>query len=143
MFLGTFCAPLIAVYFFHFGPLGVGSGDDVLCAELSLTNGSKLCVVAHRTGEFIDAYHVTLYLIEVNGEVLSYNLGDEDSFWWATSLRLGVDKKEIEIRSFGQFVAKYLIAEKSVAWADGKLPSEYGRRGGDAIVRKLNLIDQP
>ncbi|MBI3849269.1 MAG: hypothetical protein HY298_03105 [Verrucomicrobia bacterium] len=121
----------------HWGPIGVKAGDDVLCSKLTLTNGQKFCVVAHRTGEVIDAYHVFLYRVEPSGDCYKFTLGDEDSFWWGCSLRPAKAGGEIEIRAFGQLVAKYVPSKDSVVCLDEKRPPENGRKTSSAVVEKL------
>ncbi len=65
----SFIGMVVLTYLGHYGPVGVKAGDYVMCSELAGTNGQKFCVIARRTGELIDAYHVFLYRIERNGEL--------------------------------------------------------------------------
>jgi hypothetical protein len=124
-------------YLAHFGPLGVRAGDDVMCSELIQTNGPNFCIIAHRTGELIDAYHVFLYRIEQNGETYKYVLGYEDSFWWGSSLLPSEAGHEIEIRAFGKLVARYVFDTGSVMCVGENYPPEHGQKISNDAVQKL------
>ena len=124
---------------FHLGPLGVRVGDDVLCADFQITNGVQMYLLAHRNDDLAGPYQVALYRVEVDGKVFEYRLGDEDSFWWRSSLRLSPDQNRIEIRSIGQLVAEYWINDKTVRNVPDDGRHNYGWVRGTNILKQLRV----
>jgi hypothetical protein len=125
-----------SLYVCHLGPLGIKPGDDVLCSQLELPTGTKLYVIATRNPDWGEPYTVNLYRVETNQDTYAYRLGDEDSFWWGSSLRFNGDKTLVEIRSFGQYVAKYTVGDKTVVEFERNSAPNYGHFTTDTIVRK-------
>jgi hypothetical protein len=78
---------LLGLRLFHLGPLSIRAGDDVVLARHTTTNGVRFCIIAHRTQNVGEPYEVTLYRTEPSGEVFTYWMGYEDSFWWGCSIR--------------------------------------------------------
>ena len=128
---------------FHFGPIGIRAGDDVVCSRLTMADGSSLYLVAHRTGQLIDAYQVFLYRIESSHYTYEYRLGNEDSFWWGSSLRKVGAEGTVEIRSFWQPVAKYVQNTGTLEWLHEKRPPDHGRNiGYDDRVKRILSEDR-
>jgi hypothetical protein len=124
---------------FHLGPFGIRPGDDILLSRMTLANGAQLFVVGHRTAHFIDAYEVTLYRVEANGDAFRYYLGHEESYWWACSIRPATSSGAIEIRADGQVVARYRPHEDVVLITDGHHPPQQATSiKGDSVRRLLS-----
>ena len=70
-------------------------------------------------------------------KVASPQFRDEDSFWWGSSLRQATGVNDVEIRSFGQFVARYSPTKDEITWLDGKRPSELAQQSFNTSVEKL------
>lgn len=128
---------LAAVALVHFGPPRAWFGRDNLLALVTLPTGSQLCVVAHKTGRFAEPYEVNLYRLETNGQVMSYYLGHEDSYWWGCSLSAAAPTPEVQIRCFWQTLAVYSMENDSVAWIDSRLPPSPPRRASAGKVGRL------
>jgi len=126
----------VGVRLFHLGPFGIHPGDDILLSQLSLTNGSRFFVVAHRTENLIDAYEVTFYRVDQNGDTFAYYLAHEDSFWWGCTLRPAKDSREIEIGADGAMAARYLPDQDAVMLADKEDPY-FGNKTDSYRLRRL------
>lgn len=105
---------------FHFGPPGIKAGEDRILSSLTLTNGSKLFLVAHRTGHPIEAYKVSLFRVEPDKSVFVNWLGFEDGYWWGASLSDNPATGKVQIRAFGGLIGEYSVAAGSVKFADKK-----------------------
>lgn len=105
---------------FHFGPLGIKSGDDRMLASAKLADASSVFIIAHRTGHFIDAYEVTLYRVSSPNDIYINWLGYEDGYWWGCNLKFGVKSNILEIHAFGRLMAEYDISTGNVKWSDKK-----------------------
>jgi hypothetical protein len=133
----------VGIWVWHFGPLGTAKGEKVLCARLSVTNGSQFLVVAERTGEAIDAYHTFLYRIPGDGSVYRYALGYEDSFWWGCSLKQSETPGDINIIDFGRTVARYRKMNDEIIWITGEYPSERGMSVSTAEIKMFLSETKP
>lgn len=104
--------------FFHFGPLGIKAGDDLVLASAKLSDASRVFIMAHRTGHLIDAYEVTLYRVSpTNGITINW-LGYEDGYWWRCGLSYGNNSNILEIHAFGGLMAEYDITSGDIKWHD-------------------------
>ena len=101
------------VWFYQMGPPTISAGADKLLASTSLANGDTLFLVAHKTGDFVEAYEVSLYRVDETTNVFVAFLGHEEPFWWGASLRPSAVPDKIEIRAFWEIEAVYSIADGS------------------------------
>ena len=108
----------LGVRLIHLGPFGIHPGDDVVLARFTATNGFRLCVIAHRTQSATEPYEVTLYRTETNGDVFTYWMGYEDSFWWACSIRSTDSPSILHIRAVGSVAAVYRVDDHSLTFPD-------------------------
>src|SRR5262249_60624719 len=99
----------VGVRLFHLGPFGIHPGDLRALARVTLPNGVRLCVIAHRTQSLTEPYVVTLYRTEANGDVFTYSMGYEDSFWWGCSIRPSEIPSVLHIRADGSVAAVYNV----------------------------------
>lgn len=123
-------ALLLGVRLFHLGPFGVRPGDDVVLARFTVKNGVRLFIVAHRTRSVIEPYEVTLYRTEKNGDVFTYWMGYEDSFWWACSIRPSDSPSDLHIRADGFVAAIYHVEDHSLTFVSDH--HHYGVQTGRA-----------
>jgi hypothetical protein len=107
---------------FHFGPPGLKAGDNRVLSTLTLTNGSKLFLVARRTGHPIEAYEVSLFRVESDKSVFVNWLGFEDGYWWGASLSDNPTTGKVKIRAFGGLIGEYSVSAGSVRFTDKKEP---------------------
>lgn len=111
---------MLSAALFHFGPPGIKAGEDRILSSLLLTNGSKLFLVAHRTGHAIDAYEVSLFRVDDMTNVFVSWLGYEDGYWWGGALSPEFSKNSVKIKVFGGTVATYSLSNDSVIWHSGR-----------------------
>lgn len=120
----TFLCSLIllgaALLLFHFGPPGIGFGEDRILSSTVLTNGNRLFLVAHRTGHPIDAYEVNLFRVDQNTNVFVSWLGYEDGYWWGGALLPEWSGDKVKIQVFGGTVGEYTVTDGSVSWFGGR-----------------------
>ena len=109
---------LLGLCVFHLGPFGIRPGDDIVLGSAPLTNGGRLFVVAHRTHDLVEAYEVTLYRVERSGEIFTYWMGYEESYWWACSIRPVDDFSVLQIRADGAVAALYTVPDHSLTFPD-------------------------
>jgi len=110
----------ILALLYQFGPPGIKTGEDRILSSTVLSNGSRIYVVAHRTGHLIDAYEVSLYRVDQSTNVFVCFLGHQEAFWWGSSLQASSSSDVVEIRAFWQMVANYSVSNGSVTWSDKK-----------------------
>jgi hypothetical protein len=110
---------IAALLLFHFGPLGIRAGDDCILSSTVLTNGSRLFLVAHRTGHPIDAYEVSLFRVDQNTNVFVSWLGYEDGYWWGGALLPEWSGDKVKIQVFGGTIGVYSVPNGSVSWLGG------------------------
>jgi hypothetical protein len=89
--------------------------SEYILSSTSLKDGSRVFIVAHRTGHFIEAYEVTLYRVWADKSISLNWLGYEDGYWWWCNLRPG-RPGVIEVRAFGGLMAEYEISTGNVKW---------------------------
>ena len=119
-FLGLVLLLILSLLLFHFGPPGIKHGEDRILSSIGLTNGSKLFLVAHRTGHPIDAYEVSLFRVESDRSVFVNWLGFEDGYWWGASLVAESAAGKVKIRAFGGVIGEYSVMDGSVKLAGKK-----------------------
>ena len=127
---------VIGIRMFHLGPFGIRLGDERVLAQLTFTNGPTFAVVARRNDNLVEAYTVKLYRLDANGLTTQYLLGFEDSYWWACSLRLSGNRRDIEVRADGASAARYSLDKGFVTWVDG-LPPQEGGTDNSGHIQKL------
>ena len=88
-----------------------------MCASAVLSNGVTLTVIATRQAGLVEPYVVHLERATLRGDRRRFLLGDEDSFWWFTSLDV-ISKESVKVRSFGQTVVVYNVTNDSVRRVD-------------------------
>ena len=107
---------LLGLRLFHLGPFGIHPGDDVVLARFALTNGTRLCVIAHRTENIGEPYEVTLYRTEITGLVFTYWMGYEDSFWWGCSITHADSPSVLHINVYGSKAAVYNVQDETLSF---------------------------
>lgn len=100
---------------FHLGPPGIKAREDRILSAVPLTNGSRLFLVARRTGHPIDAYEVSLFRVDPETNVFVTWLGYEDGYWWGASLQNDSTSGRVKIRAFGAVMGEYSSSEGTVS----------------------------
>jgi hypothetical protein len=126
------------ILLFHFGPPGISSGEDRILSSLKLTNDNRLYLVAHRTGDFIDAYKVSLVRVDRDTNVFVSWLGHEDGYWWNASLVPDVTAEEVTIRAFGFDFGVYRLSDGIFRWAEeDRKPIPSHRIDGIRVIERI------
>jgi len=133
----------VALPLIQFGPPGIKVGDDRLLASLSLSNGEALYLVTHRTPSWIDTYEVSLYRVDSRQNVFVNFLGDEQGYWWRSSLKFN-PRGDVEIVAKMCRVGVYSVSGGSVSIIGGKPSYVPGYKvDGDTIQCQIPEFVRP
>ena len=130
---GGFVVLLSVLFVFHLGPPWITSGEDRIMSSTSLTNGSKLFLVLHRTESLIDAYEVSLFRVDPATNVFISWLGYEDGYWWRGELVSDPPGDEVKVNVLGTTIATYSTSKDSTIW--------HGRKTKIIPSRKIDGVN--
>lgn len=126
--------PFGLIVLFNLGPPWAFLHNYNSFGMVSLPDGSKLSVISHRTGSFLEPYEVNLYRFWPDGASAADFLSHADSYWWGASIRTTSVPGRVEIRACWQLVATFDDKSNEV------LLVESMRRYGPRVGRDAQAI---
>jgi hypothetical protein len=87
--------------------------QDFVLASAAVAPGDRLYLTAHRTGDWIKAYEVTVLRVTSSSNVSVCFIGSKEAYWWGASLEAAATSDDVSVRAFGAKVGTYSLSTGS------------------------------